>query len=596
MWEWAHEHVRLFPPWTITGPFSVAHSPHFKSIFTDLQVNTVHEVNVRAPTRSAKSLIGQIFLAHKVFNDPGTFKLVLQSKKVAHEEAETKTFKLLRSIPGFDEIKSTDRHKTRENEIILPSGQSIYVSGPSLSELQAKGYRYMHIDEMWMEEIAKNIGEIKARLGDARRMGIDKLLCTAQGSTEGDVWDIQHESGEQFRWFVPCQACGQYQELLFQGRRDDGTRWGIVWESHKDDRGLWVIDKVVPTIAFECFHCQHHHQWSPVLRETWLQTGRWESVGTLKSAERHSYAWNAFLTERWDYEVMDWLTARNTWASVRDERPTRTFIQKRLANQASSRYALDVERDYKRVVFEADGTWPDEVARFLLIDRQQEDVFWVLVIAFNKAGRARKLWFGKVHSFDDILAVQVKWKIGLGIDSLSFRPGIDSGFQSKSDRGVYAACIKYDWVALKGVGFVDSFAQTVKRGDGSSFQVQRSYMQTVGDSETPLGTTPLIRFSSDTMNDKVQGLIDSESIESDLDPSDPVEREFWEQVNSEIKVRVRKQGKFIWQWQPVDTKHAKANHARDLLKMACLYATLAGVWPDPFELQSEQTANEKTAM
>jgi len=584
IYEWGAENVTLFPPLTRTGPLDVSGSRHFLTVFDWLQDDAIREVNVMAPVRSGKTLIGDSWLPWTVMNDPGPFRIVMQDDQVAHEQVEARTMKTLKAVPGIDLILPTSRHKDREMEIIFPSGHNLYIGGPSLGKLQSKGFRYVWVSEPWLPSIKKHFAEIKGRLGDFLKMQTSKLFCESQGGEDGDPWDLQSRSGEWNEWMVECQNCRVFIAAEFMGYRPDGSRWGIVWDKHKDARGRWDIAKCLPTVRFECRECGHPHIDSPRLKDNWNRTGRYDVIGEHHRSKKTAH-WSFVIDFPWVEAVDLWLQARNAWRHSRDITQTVAFWQKRVAVCRNARSAQEAGSNFKREVYEidADCKTPGEIWRSMEIDRQSEDVFWVRVTTFSAEGECRRLHFGKCFSFVECEAVREKFK------TPSNRTFIDSGYRPKGDNGVYAACIRYGWLAVKGVGGVYSFTHVIKNRNGIGKRVQRSYAPlSHGDSETVLGNCKLVRFSASAMSDKVKGLIDGgKMIEPMVTEGDPLDAEYKRQMAGDVQVPRRNRfGQVEMVWETVDDN----NHAWDLAKIACLGATLGRILPDHVEESRETEA------
>ena len=147
--------------------------------------------------------------------------------------------------------------------------------------------------------------------------------------------------------------------------------------------------------------------------------------------------------------------------------------------------------------------WPDEVARFFTVD-VQESIFWGTIRQWSKDGRSRRVWFGRLTSYAEIEQRRVEFGVKPGLVA------IDSGHRAKGDSGVYAACVRYGWIALKGD---PDKAFWHKEKDK---RVQHSFSERAwGDPEIGIGgdrrilgkKAPLIRFSSDMMADRMDQLI-----------------------------------------------------------------------------------------
>lgn len=580
--EWAKDNVQLFPPLTRTGFLDVSTSRQLIAPMSALDDDHVREVNVMAPPRSGKSLIGDAWLPSTVKRDPGQFRFIMQDDKVAKEHMESRILKTLKAVPGVDFLLPTDRHKDRAMEIIMPSGHNLYAGGPALGRMQSKGYRYIWVSEIWLEAVYKNLGEIKARQGDFIKMGINKLFCEAQGGCDGDPWDAQFKSGEVSEWTIECQKCGHFQIPEFQGMREDGSKWGFAFDSHKDDRGHYIVSKTVPTIRYECEKCGHPHIDGARLKDNWNRTGKYRIIGDPHRSKK-SFHWNFIIDCPWQSSLETWLQARNAWKMGRDIQPTITFWQKQCATPKSPRMA-QAQNAFRRAVYKPTDTFAGEVARFLTIDRQSEDLFWVTARVWTVVEgklETRKLFFGKCFSFLECEAKREELKVPCNWTL------IDSGYKSKGDHGVYAACIKYGWIAVKGVGGVANFTHNIKTKTGSR-RVYKSYApMTRGDSETAAGECDLIRFADQTLCDKVQGLIDSGAWIEPQGDGDPMEVEYRKQMSAVAQVPKKdRYGNTIFVFETLDDN----NHAWDVAKFQCLGAVLTDIIPDPFEFADKPAA------
>lgn len=580
-WQWAHDNVTLFPPLTRTGLFDASESRHFIGPLDALDADGIPEVNVRAPVRSAKSLIGDVWLCSTVKRDPGPFRLVMQDDQVAKEHAEARTMPTLRALPGITFLLPDDRHKERGQEIIFPSGHHLYIHGPALGKLQSKGFRYMWVSEAWLPAISSKFGEIKGRLGDFQKMKIAKLFVEGQGGDDGDPWHLQFESGQVHEWEIQCAKCQQYMLPKFGGKRMDGSQWGIVWDTHKTDRGLWDVRRCVESVRFECEHCGHPHLDTQRTKGEWNRTGRYTGWD-IGATGKHSFHWPFIIDYPWALALEQWLEARNAWHSARDITPTVVWFQKRMAVNRSPKSAMDGEQTFRREQYEVPS--PDgESARFMTVDRQADDVFWIMVRSWTVTdgmAETRRIYWGKAYSFAEIELKRVELSVPKN------RVLIDSGYRARGDSGVYAACCKYGWLATKGVGGISSFVHLAKRGTMTR-KVQKCYAPlTHGDSETPLGICKLIRFSDQAMCDRVAGLIDAGKwIEPQAPESDPTEADYRAQMSSTQQIpRKNKWGATEMVWETVD----KNNHAWDCAKGQALAAILSRVLPDPFSTIEEK--------
>ena len=185
--------------------------------------------------------------------------------------------------------------------------------------------------------------------------------------------------------------------------------------------------------------------------------------------------------------------------------------------------------------------------------------------------------FGRCYGFAAIEELRQKFHVEPN------RVLVDSGYLPKGDHGVYAACCKYGWTAVKGDKDYNFVHRLHRRGQTVS--IRRCYSErTWGDPGS--GTKRegaqycnLIRFSKPQLNQKVQELIESGAWE---EPLNGLDAEMEKEYNAQMAARIRKTstspktGEISVYWY-----EAKNDHARDLANMNTLGAILAELLPDP---------------
>ncbi len=311
----------------------------------------------------------------------------------------------------------------------------------------------------------------------------------------------------------------------------------------------------------------------------WNRTGRYR-LASEPNAKRDSFHWESVIDFPWDELVELWLEACN--AEKRgDLKPKLQFFQKRRAMFRDEQSLLKGGLNLRRTVYEINSDWPEEKARFLTVDRQEEDLFWWSVRAWSDE-KSRRLGFGKCYGFAAIEDLRIKFKVQPN------RTFVDSGYEAKGDTGVYAACLKYGWIAIKGAK-EHCFPHRLK----NKRVVLKSYAPLAwGDPNT--GTRkycPLIRFSKPQMNSLVQRLIDSGHWEEPITSEDP---EMEKEYNAQMAARVKKT---YWNAKTgvgeTVFKESKNDHARDLANGQCMGAVLDDRLPDPAEerLSAGEKAN-----
>lgn len=590
VYDWAGKYMRLAPPITKTGPFDVSASRHFIAIFDTWQDDRVREVNVLKPVRGGGSLIGDVICCYGLSEDPGPYMEVFQTEPEAKLYAETRSQVNFKNCARIRELFPADRHKHRDNEILFSHGHTWYNVGPATGNLQTKSIRYLRLEEVWMWEQGK-MGEAMGRIGDYLKIQTSKVLTISQGGPrpgfdepmENSDWYRHYHRAQLHEWEVECSACHKYFTPIFSGVRADGSFWGMTWNKYSTAAGDWDVAKCLPTLRFECEHCAHPILDGSRTKSEWNRTGRYRALGE-ENPKRKSFHWETVIDFPWDELVGLWLEACN--AEKRgDLSPKLQFYQKRRAMFRDEESLLKGALHITRTSYDVASDWPDERARFLTVDRQEEDLYWVSVRAWS-AATSRRLHFGKCYGVAALEQLRLQFKVA---PNHTF---IDSRFMPKGDHGVYAACCKFGWIAVMGAKEY-SFTHRTKTGRF----VRKSYAPvTYGDPASGISSArrrcPVIRFSKTQMNQKVQELIDSGAWEEPVTGDAELEAEYNAQMSSRVKRtefdRKTNETRVYW-------REGKNDHARDLANHQVLGAILSDLVPDPcVELQSKSEKEIKT--
>lgn len=579
--EWALEHVSLQPPFAKTGPFDCSESRHFIEVFAALQDDAVREVNLLKPVRSGGTTIADVFLPWTIANDPGPCMHAFQADDVAREHANSRTLPTLRRCKGVKDLVPGGKIDTAE--IRLLNGQKIYINGPSLANFQTKGIRYLILDEPWMYK-AGALEQARARLGDFIKQGTSKLFSLSQGGFPESDWHLQYHSGLVHEWIVPCAHCRQYMLPDFFGQRPDGTYWGFRWNDHRLKNDDWDLAKTLPTLRFECQHCGHPH---PLAEERRIKAA-WNRAGSYSHSHSHSFShshssrkksfhWSALIDFPWLELAELWLHACN-YARRGILQHKLDFHHKRWARFCSEQLLLEASTNFKRVVYTITDRAPEEAFRFMSIDKQALGFFWWTVRAWSKDGRSWRLGFGSATSSAELEEIRIRFQVE------PLKTTIDSRYEPLGDRGVYADCLRYGWIAVKG-DKRSAFTHRSKKGS-----VLRSYSEPqAGDPERGSANQgkrfcAVIFFSVSRMNKKVQELIEAGLWEEPAMEDNDLEAEYNRQMAQRVlrKEFDKKTGELKEYWWS-----GRNDHARDLANQEALKATLHDILPDELALVSE---------
>lgn len=364
----------------------------------------VREVNIMAPPRSGKTLIADVSVPYLLANDPGSILFLFNSDDQAKEHCETRLRPVLESCAPVSGIMPSNRHKDRTQEIVFPDGHLLKVCGTSISNLQAKGYRYVFQDECWQYK-SGIMAEATARMGDFRKMGNNKGLCISQGGVDGSEWDQQFAKGHICEWTIRCVECGHQQPPVWSETRDDGSRYGIVYESEKNVDGGYNIARGAETARYVCRNCGHAHENTARTRAQWNASGEYDNKTRVGCVSFH---WNSIIDTNWGELVSTWLLARNA-ARVGAYAPIIAFFQKQLATHKSERTALDFAQPMQRIEIGEKATEGESV--FMSVDVQKDQLLYCTVRAWEPGGRSRRLFRGKLYGYPEIERIRTEHNV-----------------------------------------------------------------------------------------------------------------------------------------------------------------------------------------
>ena len=587
--DWACAGNVVFPaaaPYTVTGPFSSDATRHWIEPLVSISKDTVRDVVIMAPPRSGKNVVADVWLPFIVATSPGVFQWLCSTEKIRNEYKEARIDNVLSASPSTRGLLPADPYKNTKHGIRFNHGMRLYTEFPSAANLQTKGVQFQVRDELWLWD--EKLKEADARLGDFDEFESAKALTISQGGEEGGPFDSLVWECLQFEWTVECQFCGTFFVPVNTGHRKDGSKYGLIWDTEARDKlGDWNTARVVETMRYEPPCCGQPHIDSPRLKANWNRTGRWMNVkrGTIEPADgidgnprKHCFHISAAPIKKHSGIVENLVAAHNARRRG-DISLLKQFTQKEDARNWSERALASARQIVIQNEPEKDK---DGTVRIATVDVQSEWL-WYSARAWEPGGMSRRLKFCKLFSWEGVHAVNTD--LGIAANKCF----VDSGFNSKGDTGVYAACCDFGWIPTKGDD-AEFFLWPVKhpktgRRIGS---VQKSYAQPVlVDSERGRGGGEnadrcyMIRYSTTTANGRLDGLQRRGFWqEPDADPEDPIEAQYLEQMASTILKNVR--GKL--QWVTINTN----NHAWDLATMQILGAMLCDLLPDEYALKSEE--------
>jgi len=428
IYDWARANITLRSPLK-PGLFEVLDSRQFLAPFDALADPGVREVNINAPVGDGKTLIADVWLPWTVQNFPASFLGVFNKDDVAKSHCETRTWRILESVPYIKAlIDSMDKSATKTQEILFED--PIWIVGPSTRNLQHKRITYLWFDEAW--QFPKGIiDEGKGRLATAIKLGLDKTLVTSQAgfkqaraADQTDEWWLQYDAGELNVWHVPCRDCGRLHiPPMYAQRTDSPERMGLVWDDHRDARGLWQIPRCLETVRYVCPSCAAVSPLSEQarVRSFWNRQGKHIRVGEEKRLKK-SFTNNGLINWQWEILVDKCLTARNN-ALRGDRAGLILFRQKYLAEFFDNTELDDFER-LEAVEITSEPTpegfieWICPVTKDLVLFKHRQLMFdvqmrelWALIDIWSDDGDDLTLHCEMVTTIAEIEELQARFLV-----------------------------------------------------------------------------------------------------------------------------------------------------------------------------------------
>lgn len=564
--EWAADNCEMPAVLTKRGKFDLSNSRQFIAPLNAVHSDRVREVNIQAPVRDGKTLIASIGLQYFIANENASCLCVYQDDREAGFQAEERIWPMLEHNPTIVPLLPANRHKKRTQDILLNNGMPLIVSGPSLGNLQGKGFKFVHSDEAWMYKRGV-LAQLKGRLGDYAKIKASKFVGTSQAGEDGCDWDIQVQSGELNLWNVPCLGCGKMIYPKWTDYLANGDRAGIVFDSEKDKDGRYNVQKVSATVRFVCPKCGHVHPDSAATRAAWNERGDYVITGE-PNEEIKSFIWSAIITYPWALLVKIFLSAKVSARSGSYDNLV-VFWQKYMAETKSVRTVHEAKIVFAKPSDSSEKGDLTPALRICTVD-VQEDHFWVMIRDWWYGGKSIGVQFVKVFSWTEVTETWTAAKIQ------AQAVWIDSGHRPKGVNGAYAYAILNGCFTCKG-DKERSYTWT-RRAGPKEIRYQKSYAPPKQMSPECILPTAQGKFaynvvySSNSFFDDLQALIDRKMWCEEAARYGDMWDTYQKQMSSEVRRQeLDKYGNTVSVWEDMSQGQ---NHAWDCAKMQTLAATI----------------------
>lgn len=564
IYEWAAEHITLPPSYGIPGRFDVTINRALIDVFDAIQDPFVRRIRFRKPPRFGGSLVADIAIPWIICNDPGPVMANFPKQEFADQRMKEKLWPLWMSCKPFTELLPLGRFDRTNTEIYF--GPFFFLAqGIAPSNLQGKGIRWQFNDEVWLPAWQELYNQAVSRTRDYARTECEKVIDISQAGEEDDVEDRNWREGDQSVWCYQTRD-GRYFPLKMGGKREDGSRWGLVWnEDAKRADGTWSRARAIETARYECRVTGQTWKDGPETIAEWNRNGMYVAQNPDPSPGVRSFATTGLLNNSFADLIKRKLQAMEQ--AERGDMSGMKDVKQQDECEPWREVYLTVELDGRKSGFVladyANGELiDDERIRCITVDRQQgvggdTPHRWVQVHAFRSDGTSKLLLYTRVETKEALAEIQERYKV---------KPKAvwcDAAFEKHE---VFKECAQYGWVACFGSD-QQSWCHRLPTND-RRFPFRKVYLPFSPWQQTAVGSRVVnyLYFSEDHCADILAAAYSGRGLKFEVPDDAPAT--YHDQMKGEHKVQTKRG----WRWEKLHAR--RANHAFDTGKMAICFGLL----------------------
>jgi len=287
--------------------------------------------------------LGEAFLAHAVFHDPGDMILVQMTREKAREYSRQRIDRMIRANPALKRmlLRATDDNTFDK---LFTNGMWVRLAWPTVPNLSSSSYRYAFGTDYdrWEDDIGGE-GDGFTLLGKRTTTFLSRGMHGVESSPGRDVTDLNYQltgahegppvggvvgiynRSDRRRWYWPCARCGGW----FEAAPGMGLFRLPPFEQLVEDIRTINIDRFARDFArVYCPHCDAAIAFAE--REALNAAGRWRVEGFGTSDQRTSSILGYWLGGvaasyvTWETLVRKYMQGVEAYASSGDELPLKT--------------------------------------------------------------------------------------------------------------------------------------------------------------------------------------------------------------------------------------------------------------------------------
>jgi len=314
--QWAEE-SRYMPPELTNRPgfWSNEYVPYMIEPMDCLSVESevVKVAMMKAAQVAATTCIIENDLGYTIEHDPCGYMYISADKELTKLAIDVKVDRMLQSCGLQEKLRPADEKSRKTGNTSekkeFPGGFLLAVGAQNPGKLRSMSVRKIRFDELdgMPDKLGAEGDPVKLAENRTKAFGDNRsivYLSTPLLMQTSKIYK-QYKKGDQRKYYVPCKHCGEFQELEFQAKTEDGEKYGIHFEVNKQG---FLIEESVHYVCQFCFK-----EWYDYDKAWFLPRGKW--VATAEPQERNfrSYHISALYSPpgmfSWINMVYDYLEA-----------------------------------------------------------------------------------------------------------------------------------------------------------------------------------------------------------------------------------------------------------------------------------------------
>ena len=431
--------------------FWIESARHLAGPLAALADPAVRKIFIIGATQCLKSVAGDIWTPYVMEHCPGNMLVLFETDPKAQSFCDTRLMEVIKSHPVLSqrlaEVTRRNRFDVTTTKIKM-AGMTLDAGGLNDSNVSTFSYQYIWLSEGWQAKA----GLIRKAFKRADRYpDTCKILCESQAGMAGEDLHLEASAAHAVHLTWDCPFCGGRQQWEFaklraedySGTAKSGTWAGMQFDSEEEalpdgSTRFRTIDERGRSAKWECYHCGEKISDTRDNRRRIMDSYQQDYKITLPSGERISpkevcfyIPFEAALGNSFENSAKSYIKAKdaerngnkellkNWHMAERAEFWEARFEQRQVATTIGS-------YDPKQII-------ENEHSRGLVIDCQKHleldtvGTFWVEAYVADKSGNSWQLERGFFTSWDELRAVQKKWKIPnhyVCIDGRKWTPAI----------------------------------------------------------------------------------------------------------------------------------------------------------------------------